>query len=184
MISSPWKRSAALMLNLTGMLWVIELINSSLLHRLNVLGIYPRSFDGLSGVLLWPFLHGDIQHLLVNTMPFFLLGWLVGLRGAAALFRVSLIIIVFAGICVWLFGRSSYHIGASGLVFGYFGYLVTRGLIEQSLKALFIASLVLFYYGGLIVGVLPSGSGISWETHLFGLVAGVIAAQKGAVTRH
>lgn len=173
-----WKSSSVYMLSLTGMLWAIEVINSSLDHSLNIFGIYPRTLDGLPGVVFWPFLHGNIQHLMVNTTPFLVLGWFVALRGAKTFIQTSLLILLIAGLGVWLFGRSSYHLGVSGMVFGYFGFLVARGIYERSMAALFIASLTLFYYGGFIVGILPAGGRISWETHLFGLIAGIFAARQ------
>jgi membrane associated rhomboid family serine protease len=82
-----------------------------------------------------------------------------------------------------LFGRSAFHIGASGLVFGYFGFLVAVGLYERRIVSLAIASVTLFYYGGMIFGVLPVNSFVSWEGHLFGLVAGIVAARTFAARR-
>lgn len=159
------------------LLWLIELINSLLDHRLNSFGLYPRDTQQLEGLLLWVFLHGDFRHLTMNTMPLLLLGWFVALRGPLFFIQISLFITLAAGIAVWLFARESWHIGASGLVFGYFGFLVLRALTESSLTALLLGAVTLIYYGGLLVGVLPGADHISWEAHLAGLLAGLVAAR-------
>ena len=99
---------------------------------------------------------------MVNTVPFLVLGGLVALRGAKAFLSVSVLVILCGGAALWLFGRASYHVGASGLIFGYFGYLVARGWYERSTVAILMALLTLFLYGGLVWGVLPSRSFISW----------------------
>jgi len=106
----------------------------------------------------------------------------VALRGRWLFISSSLLILVVGGLGVWVFGRAAFHIGASGLVFGYFGFLVAIGVYERSLSGLAIASLTLFYYGGLIFGVLPTNSFVSWEGHLFGLLAGILAARVFART--
>lgn len=161
---------------LVAAIWLVELINALLGHRLNVFGVYPRRVDSLPGILVWPFLHGGYAHLLMNTTPLLVMGFFVALRGVRSFCLSSLFILVLAGIGVWLFGRTAYHIGASGLVFGYFGFLVALAWYEKSLMTFLVACLVLFYYGGIIYGVLPRDEFVSWEGHLFGLIAGVIAA--------
>lgn len=161
---------------LVAIVWGVEVVNGLLGHRLNVLGIYPRRIDSLSGILFWPFLHGGYGHLIMNTTPLFVMGFFVALRGVRPFILTSLFILILAGLGVWLFGRSAYHIGASGLVFGYFGFLVALAWYEKSLMTFLIACLVLFYYGGIIYGVLPRDEFVSWEGHLFGLIAGIVAA--------
>ena len=121
-------------------------------------------------------MHDGFWHLLSNTGPLVVLGGLVGVRGAGVLLAVSVFIAVFAGAGVWLVARDGVHIGASGLVFGYFGYLVARGFVERSLMSLLIAVAVAVFYGGLIFGLLPLDRFISWEGHLFGLIGGVLLA--------
>lgn len=174
---TSWQDGAVYILTFVGILWAVEVINAALGHRLNVFGIYPRELSGLWGLLVWPLLHGNIQHLAVNTTPFVVLGWFVAMRGPAIFLQTTLLITVLAGAGVWTFGRVAFHIGCSGLVFGYFGFLVARGIYEKSISALAIACFTLFYYGGMIFGVLPSDEFISWEAHLFGLFAGIFAAR-------
>lgn len=141
-------------------------------------GIRPRTTAGLLvGIPLAPFLHGGVDHLLGNTLPFLLLGFLTLLRGRAIFFAATVFITIVGGIGTWLLGaENSYHIGASGLIFGYFGFLIMAGVFERSLKAILVAVLVGFAYGGIIWGVLPGTPGVSWEGHLFGLLGGVVAS--------
>ncbi len=155
---------------------VLEAVNAYLDHRLNVLGINPASATPFPGILLAPFLHASFSHLIVNAGPFLVLGWLVSLRGVGKFLVISLFIILVGGMGVWLFGRTAFHIGSSGLVFGYFGFLLALGFFERQKESLLISFVVFILYGGIFIGVLPSQARVSWETHLFGLIAGVIAA--------
>ena len=147
-------------------------------RQLNAWGIFPRSVNGLIGIPLAPFLHGSFGHVMSNSIPFLVLGGLIAFRGRLVLLRVSLIVIGVGGSGVWVFSRSAVHIGASGLVFGYFGYLVARGWYERRLGSILLAIAVIILYGGLILGVLPARGLVSWEAHLFGLIAGVLAARS------
>lgn len=164
-------------LGFLALMWVVEIINGFLGHRLSAWGILPRSTPGLVGIPLSPILHGSLNHVLSNTIPFLVLGGLVGLRGGQKLVGISLFIIVVGGAAVWLFGRSSIHVGASGLVFGYFGYLVANGWYDRRPISILAAIAVIVVYGSLVFGVLPTASFVSWEAHLFGLLAGVLAAR-------
>jgi membrane associated rhomboid family serine protease len=159
--------------------WLVELIDVFFLgQRLNALGIRPRQPDGLWGILFMPLLHGGIGHLLANTVPFIVLGWLVMLRRLSDFTAVTLITIVVTGTGLWLFGAGqAIYIGASSLLFGYFGFLTLRGYFERSLFSIAIAILVLVVYGGMIWGVFPQQPGISWEAHLLGFIGGVIGAR-------
>lgn len=163
------------------LLWVIEIVDAVLFGGgLDQLGIKPRSVPGLWGILFAPFLHGDFAHLISNTIPFVTLSWLIMLRGTEDWFAVSAIAALVSGIGTWLFGApTSVHIGASGVVFGYFGFLLLRGYFERSLVAIAFSVLVFFMYGGILWGVLPrlDGAPISWEGHLFGFIGGVLAAK-------
>ncbi len=164
-------------LGLLTVMWAVEVLNGFMGHQLIEWGILPRTTRGLVGIPLSPVLHGSVSHLLSNTIPFLVLGGLVGLRGSQVLMRVSLFIVVVGGAAVWLLGRTAIHVGASGLVFGYFGYLVANGWYDRRPSSILVAIAVIIFYGGLIFGVLPSLSFVSWESHLFGLIAGVLAAR-------
>lgn len=159
-------------------MWFLELVDVLLLEqRLNALGVRPRTATGLWGILFMPLLHGNLAHLAANTLSFLILGWLVIMRRLGDFFVVTAVVMVVSGTGVWLFGAANtVSIGASGLVFGYFGYLLLRGYFERSASAILVAALVLIFYGGMFWGVLPQGAGISWEAHLFGFGGGVLAA--------
>ena len=159
------------------LIWTVELINFSMGHRLSDWGILPRTLKGLKGIPLSPFLHASLIHIMMNTIPLAVLGGFVILNGRQLFFEISIIIILVSGTALWLFGRSSYHVGASGLIFGYFGYLVLRAWYDRSLKSFIIAFVTVSLYGGIIWGLLPTFSRISWEGHLFGLLAGFLAAR-------
>ena len=171
------KIGASPVLGAVCLIWAVEAVNALSGRQLTGLGILPRHLSGLIGIPLSPFIHGSVSHAMLNTVPFLVLGGLVALRGAKAFTSISVFVILCGGAALWLFGRASYHIGASGLIFGYFGYLVARGWYERSTVAILTALLALFLYGGLVWGVLPSRSFISWEGHLFGMLAGVLAAR-------
>lgn len=160
-----------------GILWVIEIINTIFNHHLSEFGVLPRHISGLPGIIFSPFLHGSIGHLMLNSMPLILLGGLVMFRGIWKFVRISLIITILSGLGVWIFGRLAYHVGASGLIFGFFGFLLASAWFEKKLSSIFFAALVFFVYGGLLWGVFPSSPHISWEGHLFGLLAGGVAAR-------
>jgi membrane associated rhomboid family serine protease len=172
-----WKVSAFWILGIVLLMWGIALVNAALGFRLSAWGIRPRTVSGLLGIPLSPFLHGGIGHVLVNTIPFIILGWLVILHGTRLFLEVSVFVILVSGAGIWLFGRSAYHVGASGLIFGYFGFLVARGYYERSLGSILVAFLTILLYGGMLWGVLPVTARISWEGHLFGLLAGILAAR-------
>ena len=161
-------------------IWAVELVNTLLGHRLNDYGVLPRTTQGLRGILLSPLLHGGFGHVLANTLPLLILGGLIALRGRGNFLLTTLVIALVGGGLLWLFGRSSLHIGASILVFGYFGYLVARGAYERSCLSLIVALAVIAVFGwGMVQGLLPGNGFISWEGHLCGLAAGVLAAFAG-----
>jgi membrane associated rhomboid family serine protease len=183
-----------LLLTFVAAIWVVYLVNSLLFDgSLNRYGLSPMALPyrwlsefepslpylagSLRGILLSPLLHGSFSHLMSNTFPLLLLGGFVAIRGAKTLIGVSLLVIVLGGLLVWIVGRPAIHIGPSGLVFGYFGFLVAQGWYERSIVSIVVAVGVLLLYGGIIFGVLPQSGFISWEGHLFGLVAGVLAAR-------
>jgi len=167
-----------ILIGLTGILWVIHILNFGLFDgRLILQGIYPRQLDGLQGIIWAPFLHGSFSHLIANTLPLFTLGGLIMLGKASDFVIVTMISALMSGLGTWLVGApNSVHIGASGVVFGYFGYLLLRGYFERSAFAITASVLVIIFYGGFIWGVLPTQPGVSWEGHLFGFIGGCLAA--------
>lgn len=160
-----------------GALWVIQAVNWATGYRLNVaFGLVPRTVAGLDGIAGMPFLHGSFAHLISNTPPLLIMGGLMAATATRALIAVNAIIAGLGGALVWLIGSTAVHIGASGLIFGWFGFLVARGLVDRSPVTLVSALIVGVLYGAMIWGVLPGRDGVSWEAHLFGFIAGAWAA--------
>lgn len=158
-------------------LWLVEIVDARILDdALERQGIQPRTVGGLDGILWAPFLHDDIGHLLANTVPLIVLGGLVLLRGVPRWTRITAIVVILGGTGTWLFARSGNHIGASSVVFGYLGALVGAAFFERSIRAILIGLAAGLLYGGLVWGILPTGGGVSWEGHLFGLGGGAAAA--------
>ncbi|MEM7116188.1 MAG: rhomboid family intramembrane serine protease [Chloroflexota bacterium] len=157
--------------------WGLEAIDWVLGGFLDGFGVIPRTAVGLRGIVFGPFLHGGFGHLMANTVPFLVLGWFVLLANVRTFMNVTVITAVISGLGIWLIAPSnSVHIGASGLIFGYFGFLLLRGYFERSFSSIAWSLLVAVFYGGLIWGVLPQEVGISWQAHLFGFIGGGLAA--------
>ena len=145
---------------------------------LDQFGIRPHSFIGLRGILFAPFLHGGFPHLIANTIPFMILGWLVMVQETSDFWIVTALTMVVGGLGVWVFAApTSVHIGASILIFGYLGFLLLRGYFQRNLPSIAISLLALFLYGGTLVSIFPTQQGISWQGHLFGFLGGVLAAK-------
>ena len=161
------------------LIWTLEIVDQLLLGgALLSYGIRPRSIIGLRGILFAPFLHAGFAHVAANTIPFLTLGWLIMLRETSDFFVVTAVTMVISGLGTWLIGSAnSIHIGASGLIFGYLGFLLLRGYFERSVTAILFSLIVGFVYGGLIWGVLPLQLGVSWQGHLFGFIGGGVAAR-------
>ena len=133
--------------------------------------------SGLDGIVFMPLLHGSLAHAAANTIPVVVLGGLVAATAHRVAFVASALIVVLGGLGVWLFGSRAIHIGASGLIFGWFGFLLARGILERRPIPLLIALAVFAVYGTMLWGVLPGQPGVSWEAHLFGALAGLATAR-------
>jgi membrane associated rhomboid family serine protease len=157
------------------LLWLIQLVNFLVGYRLNILGIYPRNIFGLPGIFFSPFLHGNASHLFFNTIPLFLLLNLMLTFGTDVFYRVSGFIIIVGGSLVWLFGRKGIHVGASGLIMGYLGFVLTQAYFTQSPFSLVLGGLGIYYCGGLLLNLLPQEVRTSFEGHIFGFAAGILA---------
>jgi len=177
-----WTPIGLLVLALAVM-WGIEIVDTLVLDdRLQGNGILPRRRDGLDGIVWTPFLHSDFGHVASNSLPLLALGGLVAVRGMRYWALVTLTVIVVGGGLTWALAGFGNHIGASGVVFGYFGAILAAAFFERRPRALASALLVIVFYGGMVAGIVPQEY-ISWEGHLFGMGAGVIAARAMAEPR-
>ncbi len=140
------------------------------------LGVVPRQASGLFGILTAPFVHANVAHLAANLPPFIVLGALVLRRNEAQFVEVAVTIALAQGGLLWLFGRKASHVGMSGVIFGFLGYLLATAWFTKTTSDLLVAGGVLLFYGGMLAGVKPVRDGTSWEGHLFGLVAGLARA--------
>lgn len=158
-------------------LWAVQLLNTLTgFYLIRVLGIEPRQVEGLDGVIFAPLLHADFGHLFSNTLPLVVLGFLAFLEGVRRFVIAVSASWLASGVGVWIFG-GGVTIGASGVVFGLFAYLLVRGFYNRDWKQILLAVLLFGMYGSLLWGVLPQfGSNISWQAHLFGALGGVLAA--------
>jgi len=169
--------AALVMLLLLAGLWMLEFLDQLSGHQLDQLGIHAREVDGMPEIFTAPFLHAGWDHLLSNSLPFYILGFLVLLSGLARWLASSLIIIVISGVAAWsLTPAHTIILGASGLIFGWLSYLLARGIWSRRPAQVVVAALVLLVYGGLIWGIFPNGAGVSWQAHLGGAIGGVVAA--------
>jgi membrane associated rhomboid family serine protease len=158
-------------------MWVLEVADYLLDGRLDQYGVRAHDAGELPQIFSAPFLHVGFGHLMANSIPFLVLGFLAAARGLTKFVVMNLMVVVVAGMGVWLTGPSDKEtLGASILVFGYFGYLLGRGVFERHLADIAIAAVVLLFYGTMVFGVLPSNPSISWQGHLFGMLGGVLAA--------
>jgi membrane associated rhomboid family serine protease len=158
---------------MAALMWVVEVIDQVAGGRLDRNGIEPRELDGLDGIVWAPFLHAGFDHLIGNTIPFLLLGFAVALGGIARVIIVTAVVAVVGGLGTWLVApANTVHIGASGIVFGYAGYLVARGIFSRN-----VGQIVLGVWGTTLMRGLVPETGISWQGHLFGAIGGVVAAR-------
>jgi len=168
-------------LGFVGLCWLVFLVNNLMLQgRFSHLGIVPRTINGLSGLLLAPLLHASFHHLLANTVPLLILGAIISLRSPATYISITIGGTILGGALTWLLARHGCHIGASGLVFCYFGYVLGHAWFQRSILNILLALACGFIYGGLIWGLSPFQSGVSWEAHGAGLVAGALFAWIGS----
>ena len=157
-------------------LWAIKGLEWITKFELTVLGVYPRELFGMIGIISSPLVHGDIGHLTSNSLPIFFLGSLILYFYPSSARKVIFAIYLFTGFSVWLLARPVYHIGASGLVYGFAFFLFFSGVFRNDVKSLAISFFIIFMYGGIIWGLLPNLYGISWESHLFGAIIGSLLA--------
>ena len=160
------------------LLYLSEAVDTVLGHELDDDGILPRRSDGLDGVLWAPLLHGGWAHLVANTLPVLVLGFLALAGGLGQFIAVTATVWLVSGLGTWLVGdQGTVHLGASGLVFGWMAFLLVRGFFAGSLRQIALAAVLFLLWGGMLWGVLPGVPGVSWQGHLFGALGGLLAAR-------
>ena len=171
-------RAAIGMLIFLALLWAIEAADQFVFGgSLDQDGIVARQVDGLSGILWAPLLHAGWAHLIANSLPFFILGFLVLAGGLGQFIAVTALVWLLGGFLTWLTGGFGVTIGASGVIFGWLAFLLFRGFFARSASQIVLAVVLLLLYGGVLWGILPGAPGISWQAHLFGALSGILAAR-------
>jgi len=158
-------------------LWAVHLIKLSTNLYLGNYGLLPREMDGLIGILTAPFIHGSFQHLMSNSVPLFVMTLMIIFFYKRIAYQSMLLIYILTGLAVWAFARGNViHIGASGVVYGLVSFVFWTGIFRRNVKSIMLALIIVFLYSGLFIGVMPNQKGISWESHLFGGLVGILVA--------
>lgn len=174
--TSKFWSSISIAFSFVVVIWMIHLLTFFSGLNLVGLGVYPRETVGLKGILFYPLIHGDFNHLISNTTPLFVLSAMVLYFYRRVAIPAFLLIYLLSGLAVWLFARPAYHIGASGFIYGLVAFVFWNGIFRKNIRSIALALIVMFYYGSMFLGILPFNSGVSWEGHLFGALAGVLAS--------
>ena len=158
------------------LLWVVYLFALLINLDLSRMGVLPRNLVGLIGIITSPLIHADFSHLISNTIPLIILGWIIFFFYPKVSYLLFGFIYLLTGLLVWVFARQVYHVGASGVVYGFVSFLFFSGIFRRDNKSIALALIITFLYGGLVWGMIPGWKGISWESHLFGAIVGLVAA--------
>ena len=160
-----------------GVAWAVQIVNVLLGNRLMIFGILPRSIIGVPGIIMSPFIHGDFNHLFMNSMFFIAMGSMLILHGKLVFYSASLSIIIISGCLVWFFGRYAFHLGASSLIMGYWSFLLTKAYFQPNLLDIISAGVGMYYCGiHLTASLLARGPDVSEEGHISGFIAGIVTA--------
>jgi membrane associated rhomboid family serine protease len=157
-------------------MWIVFLLSFLLNEDFSRMGLLPRNLVGLLGIVTSPLIHADFSHIFSNTIPLIILGWIIFSVYPKLSYLLFVFIYLLTGLLVWIFARQVYHIGASGLVYGFVSFLFFSGIFRRDNKSIALALVITFLYGGLVWGMIPGLKGISWESHLFGAITGLLAA--------
>jgi len=172
-------------ITLVALCWLVFVVNNLLWNgHLNQYGIVPRHIGGSPGIIWAPFLHTSFEHLAANTLPLLILGAIMCARNRTEFVIVAVAGTLLGGGLTWLFARDANHIGASGLIFCLFGYLASLAYFQRTFGTLILSVVCLLAYGGILKGILPTSTAISWESHAAGLVAGIVLAWIGSGREH
>jgi membrane associated rhomboid family serine protease len=183
-VTSVLKTQAVVLGGTLAVFWAVFIVNTVLGGSLLTWGVIPRTTIGLRGILFAPFLHATLDHIVANSIPFLALGWMVMLRDERHFIPVTLAGMVGSGVTAWLLGApGSVHIGASGVIFGYLGFLMLTGWYTRSFVSILLSVIVTLAWGSLVLGMMPGQPGISWPAHIGGFLGGVFAARGFRTSR-
>ncbi len=157
-------------------MWIVFLLSFLFKEDFSRMGLLPRNLVGLLGIITSPLIHADFSHIFSNTIPLIILGWIIFSVYPKLSYLLFVFIYLLTGLLVWIFARQVYHIGASGVVYGFVSFLFFSGIFRRDNKSIALALVITFLYGGLVWGMIPGLKGISWESHLFGAITGLLAA--------
>lgn len=174
--NNPLRNSILIATYFAVLIWGLKLMESALGLDLYSMGVYPRTQSGLPGIFTAPLIHGSWEHLIGNTLPLLLLGSMLSYGYPRSRFWALTGIWLLSGAAVWLFARGSYHFGASGLTHGMFFYLFVGGMLRRDKRSAALLMVAFYMYGGMLISILPTDPGISFESHFFGALAGAILA--------
>lgn len=161
---------------IVSIMWIVKIVEVIQNHKFTRWGIFPRDLDGAIGIVTAPFIHSDWQHLMTNSLPMLMLASIIMVFYKRVALPSYMIITVLTGFLVWLFARDAYHVGASGVVYGLVAFVAWTGIFRRNLKSIILALVILVMYGGYFHGIIPNKEGVSWESHLFGGMAGIFTA--------
>ncbi|HVT62543.1 MAG TPA: rhomboid family intramembrane serine protease [Legionellaceae bacterium] len=176
LIASQTKTNIVFLSQMLILLWGIFFINLFLGKHLLRLGIFPRHISGLPGIICAPFLHVDFNHLFFNSIPLVILANFILVQGIPYFLEVTWIIIVLSGALTWCFARYGLHVGASGVITGYWALLVADIYHQGTLTAIILGLVCLYYFAGILFSIFPGERNVSWQGHLFGLISGLIVS--------
>lgn len=163
-------------LSFPAILWIVHSFSVLLNIDFSNLGLLPRNWPGIIGVITAPLIHANYSHLISNTFPLIISGWVIFFFYNKISQLLFIFIYVVTGLTVWLFAREVYHIGASGIVYGFVSFLFFSGIFRKDNKSIALSLIITFLYGGMVWGILPGIKDVSWESHLFGAITGLAAA--------
>lgn len=175
------KNNAPDVLRVIGALWLIQGLNTIVGNKLCVLGVIPRRIYGLMGIIWSPFIHHGFSHVFFNSIPLFILLSSILIFGVPAAICITVMIVLLSGLGVWLFGRNAIHVGASGVIMGYMGYVLYGAYYTSSVSSVVVGVLCFYYLGSILFSIIPTDESASWEGHLFGLLSGIFTAHFGCI---
>lgn len=184
LIMTQTKTNMHFLSQMLGVLWGIYFLNFFLGQRLLFLGIRPRHLSGLPGIVCAPFLHANFNHIFFNSIPLVVLANFILIQGVPYFLYVSTVIIFLSGSLTWCLAKPGLHVGASGVITGYWGFLVSNIYQQGTVTAVILGIICVYYFAGIFLSIFPGEKGVSWQGHLFGLISGFLTSYSVAMLAH